>query len=35
MKRQLKQILRKGRNQILKDYVVYPALSGPGLEVRR
>jgi linoleoyl-CoA desaturase len=29
MKRQLKQILRKGRNQVLKDYVVYPALSGP------
>ena len=29
MKRQLRQILRKGRNQILKDYVVYPALSGP------
>jgi fatty acid desaturase len=29
MKRQLKQIFRKGRNQILKDYVVYPALSGP------
>ena len=29
MKRQLGQILRKGRNQILKDYVVYPALSGP------
>ncbi|WP_139981653.1 fatty acid desaturase family protein [Nocardioides litoris] len=29
MKRQLKQILKKGRNQILKDYVVYPALSGP------
>jgi NADPH-dependent stearoyl-CoA 9-desaturase len=28
MKRQLRQILRKGRNQILKDYVVYPALSG-------
>jgi linoleoyl-CoA desaturase len=28
MKRQLKQILRKGRNQALKDYVVYPALSG-------
>ena len=28
MKRQLKQILRKGRNQILKDYVVYPALAG-------
>ena len=29
MKRQLTQIVRKGRNQILKDYVVYPALSGP------
>ena len=29
MKRQLRQILRKGRNQVLKDYVVYPALSGP------
>ncbi|GAA5153748.1 fatty acid desaturase [Nocardioides marinquilinus] len=28
MKRQLKQIWRKGRNQALKDYVVYPALSG-------
>ncbi len=28
MKRQLKQIARKGRNQVLKDYVVYPALSG-------
>ncbi len=28
MKRQLRQIARKGRNQILKDYVVYPALSG-------
>jgi linoleoyl-CoA desaturase len=28
MKRQLRQIGRKGRNQILKDYVVYPALSG-------
>ena len=28
MKRQLKQIFRKGRNQALKDYVVYPALSG-------
>ena len=28
MKRQLRQILRKGRNQILKDYVVYPALAG-------
>ncbi|MDF9715860.1 acyl-CoA desaturase [Nocardioides sp. ChNu-153] len=30
MKRQLAQIFRKGRNQILKDYIVYPALSGPG-----
>ncbi|QYJ05710.1 acyl-CoA desaturase [Nocardioides panacisoli] len=29
MKRQLKQIAAKGRNQILKDYVLYPALSGP------
>ncbi|CAB4734762.1 unannotated protein [freshwater metagenome] len=29
MKRQLRQIWRKGRNQALKDYVVYPALSGP------
>ncbi|NYI42956.1 linoleoyl-CoA desaturase [Nocardioides aromaticivorans] len=28
MKRQLRQILRKGRNQILKDYVLYPALTG-------
>ena len=28
MKRQLKQIFRKGRNQILKDYIVYPALAG-------
>ncbi len=28
MKRQLKQIFRKGRNQIMKDYVVYPALAG-------
>jgi NADPH-dependent stearoyl-CoA 9-desaturase len=28
MKRQLKQIGRKGRNQLLKDYVVYPALAG-------
>ncbi|RNL78277.1 fatty acid desaturase family protein [Nocardioides marmorisolisilvae] len=28
MKRQLKQIFRKGRRQILKDYVVYPALAG-------
>ena len=30
MKRQLKQIFRKGRNQAFKDYVVYPVLSGPG-----
>ena len=29
MKRQLRQIVRKGRNQILKDYVVYPVLAGP------
>jgi fatty acid desaturase len=29
MKRQLRQIFQKGRNQILKDYVVYPALAGP------
>ncbi|MBF4160234.1 fatty acid desaturase family protein [Nocardioides acrostichi] len=29
MMRQLKQIWRKGRNQVIKDYVVYPALSGP------
>ena len=29
MKRQLRQIVRKGRNQILKDYVLYPALTGP------
>src|SRR3954462_15604343 len=28
MKRQLRQIARKGRNQVLKDYIVYPALSG-------
>ncbi|WP_232679183.1 acyl-CoA desaturase [Nocardioides sp. R-C-SC26] len=28
MKRQLRQILKKGRNQIVKDYVLYPALSG-------
>jgi linoleoyl-CoA desaturase len=28
MNRQLRQIFRKGRNQILKDYVVHPALSG-------
>jgi linoleoyl-CoA desaturase len=28
MKRQLKQIVKKGRNQILKDSVLYPALSG-------
>ena len=30
MKRQLTQIWHKVRNQVLKDYVVYPALSGPG-----
>src|SRR5688500_12953396 len=29
MKRQLKQIGRKIRKQIAKDYIVYPALSGP------
>ena len=28
MKRQLRQILRKGRHQIVKDYVLYPALTG-------
>ena len=28
MKRQLKQIARKGRNQVIKDYLLYPALSG-------
>ena len=28
MKRQLAQIGKKGRNQFLKDYVLYPALSG-------
>jgi fatty acid desaturase len=28
MKRQLKQIAKKGRNQALKDYILYPALSG-------
>jgi linoleoyl-CoA desaturase len=28
MKRQLKQIFKKGRNQVLKDYIVYPALAG-------
>jgi linoleoyl-CoA desaturase len=28
MKRQLKQIAKKGRNQAFKDYVLYPALSG-------
>jgi NADPH-dependent stearoyl-CoA 9-desaturase len=28
MKRQLKQILKKGRNQMVKDYLLYPALSG-------
>src|SRR3546814_18625854 len=30
MKRQLRQIARKGRNQNLKDYVVYPPMSGKG-----
>jgi NADPH-dependent stearoyl-CoA 9-desaturase len=29
MKRQLLQIGHKVRNQVIKDYVVYPALSGP------
>jgi fatty acid desaturase len=29
MMRQLKQIGRKVRRQVVKDYVVYPALSGP------
>ncbi|MBM9458906.1 acyl-CoA desaturase [Nocardioides sp. zg-536] len=29
LKRQALQIFRKGRNQIIKDYVVYPALAGP------
>ena len=29
MKRQLRQIAKKGRNQFFKDYVLYPALSGP------
>jgi linoleoyl-CoA desaturase len=29
MKRQLRQIGRKVRRQLVKDYVVYPALSGP------
>ena len=33
MKRQLRQIVRKGRNQILKDYVVYPALVRAAVEV--
>ncbi|GAC1383730.1 MAG: fatty acid desaturase [Marmoricola sp.] len=28
MKRQLRQIATKGRNQFMKDYVLYPALSG-------
>jgi fatty acid desaturase len=28
MKRQLKQIFKKGRNQVVKDYLVYPALAG-------
>ncbi len=30
MKKQLKQIWTKIRRQVVKDYVVYPALSGPG-----
>jgi fatty acid desaturase len=30
MKRQLRQIVRKVRRQIGKDYVIYPLLSGPG-----
>ena len=29
MKKQLKQIWRKGRRQATKDYIVYPLLSGP------
>ena len=29
MKKQLLQIWQKGRRQFIKDYVVYPALSGP------
>jgi linoleoyl-CoA desaturase len=29
MKRQLKQIVKKVRRQFAKDYIVYPALSGP------
>jgi linoleoyl-CoA desaturase len=29
MKRQLKQIWRKVRGQVAKDYVIYPLLSGP------
>ncbi|QWC84949.1 acyl-CoA desaturase [Nocardioidaceae bacterium] len=29
MKKQLLQIWKKGRRQFVKDYVVYPALSGP------
>jgi NADPH-dependent stearoyl-CoA 9-desaturase len=29
MKRQLKQIWKKIRKQVAKDYIVYPALSGP------
>ncbi len=29
MKRQLKQIAKKVRRQVAKDYVVYPVLSGP------
>ncbi|MDX6360928.1 MAG: NADPH-dependent stearoyl-CoA 9-desaturase, partial [Nocardioidaceae bacterium] len=30
MKRQLRQIARKVRRQVGKDYVIYPLLSGPG-----
>src|SRR6201995_2515907 len=29
MARQLKQIARKGRNQALKDYILFPLLTGP------
>ncbi|MBZ5735830.1 acyl-CoA desaturase [Nocardioides sp. TRM66260-LWL] len=29
MRRQLAQIVRKGRHQLVKDYVLYPALTGP------
>ena len=35
MKRQLKQIGRKGRRQIRKDYVIYPALTGPNFVADR